>query len=82
VATDDDLGHAQVYLHKLCDSHARQGNNAAPTIANIRDIVAEVLAESLAPINQKIEDLNDRVEEVNGKVDRIIRLSIQVLLCH
>jgi len=69
-ATNDDLSHARVYLHQLCESHAHQGNNAIPTLANIRAIVAEVLTESLTPINNKIDVLN-------GKVDRLLQMSAQ-----
>ncbi|KAL6305546.1 hypothetical protein BKA93DRAFT_778738 [Sparassis latifolia] len=64
--TDNDLGQALLYVHKLCDRSRRQGDDAIPTAGTIRDIIRD----SLAP-------LRERVDMLMEKVDTLLEISSQ-----
>lgn len=70
------MSHARVYLHKLCDSHVHQGDDDIPNLENIRVIVTEVVAESLA---ESLTPIKDQINVLSGKVDRLLRMTAQVL---
>jgi hypothetical protein len=56
-ATTNDLSHARIFLHNICDNYTHQGDNEIPNIAHIREVVTEIVTVALGPINKKLDEL-------------------------